>query len=150
MKEFNKKYYSIAGILAVAVASFFAGVLFDNNISPAALSNVFSNNATTAYTCEAQKCVAIKNQCSENSDCITHTECKDKKCEAVRGLGKNQCSTDNDCSLASAQTWCKEHNPGKNLTVSATTYPNGNFTCYCENVIKGNRTQVPCADYHLQ
>lgn len=147
------KYFMVAGVLAIAFLSFFAGTIFNSAIGPAGLSAPFLTNITpTAHTCIDQKCVAVNNQCSTDSNCETHTQCSNQKCVVVSGAGTSQCSVDQDCLvIKDPQKWCELNNPGAGLKVNAIKYPNGNFSCDCYYInADGNHAQASCHNSHLQ
>jgi len=74
-----KNNFSILTVLIIAAASFTAGVLVNNVISTAGLSVPFLTQTTPSInTCINQKCVAVEDKCSTDSNCITHMECNEK------------------------------------------------------------------------
>ncbi|MGA2417675.1 MAG: hypothetical protein ABSF55_00285 [Candidatus Staskawiczbacteria bacterium] len=71
-----KKSLLIIVIVVIAVLCFVVGMLVDNKINSAALSFPLS----------------------------THMQCVNQKCVVVAGAGKNQCSTNGNCVLATPTT----------------------------------------------
>lgn len=149
-----EKPFLVLIVLIIVILSFFSGVLVGNKFSPAALSipllnNPLQNLPQPTRTCINQKCVAVSNQCSIDSNCATHTECSSQsQCITVNGPGANKCSANGDCvAIKDPQTWCKTKNPGLNSV--ATVYPNGNFSCVCYSTNNiSSRAQLPCSNQH--
>ena len=103
----------VALCFVVGITIYKGNIIYKEN-GAAALVGSFQKHTQ----CVNQKCIAVgglgENQCSADSNCITHTQCNNsEQCVAVSGVGKNKCATNKDCSVSNPQKWCESNNSGK-------------------------------------
>ena len=146
----TKKFLLTIAVLVIIILCFAVGLVFDKKINSAALSSVWQTHAQ----CSDQKCIVASglgiNQCSKDSDCVTHTQCNNsEQCVPVMGAGINKCTTAKDCLIKDPQQWCKANNTTAGINVKAVVYSNGKFTCECYYVASdGTHPEAPCTNSH--